>query len=84
MKKKEMVILKLDFEKAFNKIEHDVILQLLEKRGFPVKWIEWVKGILTSETSSVLLNDTPGEVFRCRRGVRQGDPLSPPSICFSS
>jgi retron-type reverse transcriptase len=32
-KKKEMVILKLDFEKAFDKIEHEVILQILEKRA---------------------------------------------------
>jgi hypothetical protein len=32
---------------------------------------------LSSSTSSILLNGVPGKVFHCRRGVRQGDLLSP-------
>jgi hypothetical protein len=72
-----MVILKLDFEKAFNKIEHEVIIQVMAQKGFPMKWIKWIKDIFSSGTSSIMLNGTPGKIFHCKRGVRQGDPLSP-------
>jgi hypothetical protein len=73
--KREIVILKLDFDKTFDMVEHQVILDVLRFKGFSEKWITWVKDILSSCSSQVLLNGVPGNFFLCKRGVRQGDPL---------
>ena len=70
------VILKLDFEKALDKIEHQVILEVMKFKGFPDKWIKWIDAIQKSSNSSVLLNGIPGKHFACRRGVRQGGQSS--------
>jgi hypothetical protein len=68
--KKEMVILKLDFEKTFNKIEHEMIIRIMRQKGFSSMWVDWVHRILKSGTSTILLNGTPRKVFQCRRGIR--------------
>ena len=75
--KKEIIILKLDFEKAFDKVEHGSILKVLKHLGFGDKWISWFNDILRSGTSVVLLNGIPEKTIRCERGLRQGDSLSP-------
>ena len=75
--KKEIVIIKLDFEKAFDKVEYSAILAMMKHMGFGEKFISWIKSILYSASTSVLLNGVPGKSIKCRRGVRQGDPLSP-------
>lgn len=64
--KKEIVIVKLDFEKAFDKVEQPVILEMLRHKGFSQKWIHWIDLILSSTSSSVLLNVFQGSLLSAK------------------
>jgi hypothetical protein len=75
--KKDIVIIKLDFTKAFDMIEHSAIKLMMQQMGFNEKWISWTSSILGSASTSVLLNGVPGKNLVCKRDVRQGDPMSP-------
>uniref|UniRef100_A0A0A9GRN8 Reverse transcriptase domain-containing protein n=1 Tax=Arundo donax TaxID=35708 RepID=A0A0A9GRN8_ARUDO len=71
------VILKLDFEKAYNEENWDFLFSCLEARGFSPLWQRWIKQVVTGGTLSVKLNNQIGPYFKSHNGVRQGDPLSP-------
>jgi hypothetical protein len=47
MKKKEGLVLKLDYEKAFDKVDIEFLLDVLCKRGFCPKVLAWIKAITT-------------------------------------
>jgi len=45
--KKEIVIIKLDFEKAFDKIEHHAMITIMRAMGFGEKWLQWMDSIFS-------------------------------------
>ncbi|KAJ0589790.1 putative RNA-directed DNA polymerase [Helianthus annuus] len=75
--KKNIFFLKIDFEKAYDNINWNFVLDMLSQMGFSAKWRSWVKGVLSSARASVLVNGAPTFEFECFKGMRQGDPLSP-------
>ena len=62
--------------KAFDTIDWSLILKVLQARGFGDRWGGWIQSLLSSGSSSVLINGQAGDPFICKRGLRQGDPLS--------
>jgi hypothetical protein len=71
------LVLKLDFAKAFDTVNWDSLMAVLRVRGFNDTWCSWIARVLSSSLTAVLVNGCPGPWFHCRRGLRQGDPMSP-------
>ncbi|GJW58510.1 putative RNA-directed DNA polymerase [Tanacetum coccineum] len=75
--KKRLMILKVDFEKAFDSLNWSFLFSILEQMGFSAKWRNWIHSCLNSAYASILVNGSPTKEFKIERGLRQGDPLSP-------
>jgi len=73
----DLVLLLLDFEKAFDRIEWSFLFEALAKLGFYSQWILWVSSLYKSASSAIKLNGVEGSTFPLGKSVRQGCPLSP-------
>ncbi|XP_028074331.1 uncharacterized protein LOC114276709 [Camellia sinensis] len=71
------LIIKLDFEKAYDTVNWNFLFQMLENFGFGPTWTKWIKECISSARVSILVNGSPSTEFCPQKGLRQGDPLSP-------
>lgn len=71
------IMMKLDISKAFDSVSWSFLLEVLTRLGFGEKWRAVLCNLLASSSTRVLLNGEPGEEIIHRRGLRQGNPLSP-------
>ena len=67
----------IDFEKAFDSLNWNFLLKSLEFFGFGESFLGWIRTFYKNISSCVINNGFSTPFFNLKRGVRQGDPLSP-------
>ncbi|GJX05089.1 RNA-directed DNA polymerase, eukaryota [Tanacetum coccineum] len=75
-KRRQAMIFKVDFAKAYDSVRWDFLDDVLLSFGFGLKWRAWILGSLSSGKASVLVNGSPTSEFQFHCGLKQGDPLS--------
>uniref|UniRef100_A0A8C0M4V1 RNA-directed DNA polymerase n=1 Tax=Canis lupus familiaris TaxID=9615 RepID=A0A8C0M4V1_CANLF len=76
-KTKNHMILSLDAEKAFDKIQHPFLIKTLQSVGIEGTFLDILKAIYEKPTANIILNGEALGAFPLRSGTRQGCPLSP-------
>jgi hypothetical protein len=78
---KECLILKVDFEKAYDSVDWGFLDYMLQRFGFGAKWRAWMKACICSGSMSVLVNGSPTEEISIKawfetRGSVSSSPFS--------
>ena len=71
------VLMKIDISKAFDTLSWEFLLEVVSARGFGRRWRSWICGLLSTASTSILINGELAPPFAIGQGVRQGDPVSP-------
>lgn len=70
-------VMKIDLRKAYDSLEWSFLHQILAAYGFPAKFLSWIMACITTVSYSLVINGGLTKPFKARRGIRQGDPMSP-------
>ena len=72
------MIISIDAEKAFDKIQHPFMVKLFQKMCIEGIYLNIVKAVYDKPTANIILSGDKLKEFPLRLGTRQGHPLSPP------
>jgi hypothetical protein len=64
------VILKLDFEKAYDKVNGIFLQQVMRMKGFSEKWCRWIEQIVLGGSVSVKVNNELDRFIQTKKGLR--------------
>ena len=74
----------IDLQKAFDTIDHEILLHKMKFLGFSIEVIDWFKSYLSERTFKVKINDTMSSSGSVTCGVPEGSVLGPSSLCKRS
>ena len=77
LKTKNHIIISIDAEKAFDKIQQPFMINTLQKVGIEETYLNIIKSVYDKPTANIILNGEKLKPFPLRSGTRQGCPLSP-------
>lgn len=81
-KKNDYLVFKVDFEKAYSCVVWDYLRDFMGRMGFTHRWISWMEACVYSSSLSIMVYGSPTKDFQVKRGLHQGDPLSPFMFLF--
>ncbi|XP_024635971.1 uncharacterized protein [Medicago truncatula] len=70
--KKELLMFKVDFEKAYDSVDWTYLDEVMGSMSFPTLWRKWIKECVCTATASVLVNGSPTDEFPLERGYNVG------------
>ena len=71
------MIISVDAEKGFHKIQHPFMMKTLQKAGIEGTYLNIIKAIYDKPTANIILNGETLKAYPPKSGTRQGCPLSP-------
>ncbi|CAI5483065.1 unnamed protein product [Closterium sp. Yama58-4] len=76
-KNRDWYLLLIDFEKAYDSVRRDFMLETIAKLGFPPRFVGWIEALHKDVHTRLCVNGWVGEKIQMHKGVRQGCPLAP-------